>query len=365
MIKSNTILFFLLLTIVFGCIRSNDNKNELTFSEKDLPGAINLRGKKYSFEEITNPRGVVLKDNLALIIELKNNDDKKFHIIDLDSEKHLRTKGKDGLGPGEVTMIYAIYDVGIPNKVWAYDIEQRTFYKYDLLDSVITAENQVRAPQTTHFVTEAAFTSETTLLANLVDGWTKYIHLNIQGDTLSTFGDWQEMITGKELPNGYKANEIDANAVSSLFQGKLKANKEGDKAIKVGLSVPFIEIIDIKESKTKVITGPLQELPNFSISYYGGYQMVSFDKNSPSYYTDVFVGKDSFFVLYSGKPFSQQSEETNLNRVFEFDFEGRPLHQYQLDYPLRGFTVDETKRLLYGVTSDREPNLVRYELGAK
>ena len=204
---------------------------------------------------------MTLKDQYAIIFENKNINDKKNHVIDLESEKHLRSKGKDGLDPGEVAMIYALYDVGIPNKILAYDFEQSNFYQYDILDSLITAEVQFRAPQTTHFVTEATFTSPNKLLANLVDGWTKYIHLTTQGDTISTFGDWRKMLIGKELPDSYKANEIDVNAVRALFQGKLKTNKEGSKAIKIGLKVPYIEIIDITQGSYQVVTGPIQKLP--------------------------------------------------------------------------------------------------------
>jgi hypothetical protein len=50
-----------------------------------------------------------------------------------------------------------------------------------------------------------------------------------------------------------------------------------------------------------------------------------------------------------------------LNRIFEFDYEGNILNQYQLDFPIYGFAVDEENRGIYAVTLDEEPNLVRFD----
>jgi len=45
----------------------------------------------------------------------------------------------------------------------------------------------------------------------------------------------------------------------------------------------------------------------------------------------------------------------SLNRSVMFSI------QYQLDYPPFGFALDEKDRSIYGVTVDREPNLVRFD----
>ncbi|WP_425637317.1 hypothetical protein ACPUEN_17840 [Algoriphagus yeomjeoni] len=75
----------------------------------------------------------------------------------------------------------------------------------------------------------------------------------------------------------------------------------------------------------------------------------------------VFVGKNSFFVLFFGKTYGEISDMSNLNRLFEIDFDGNILNQYQVNYPLNGFSIDEENRAIYGVTVDREPNLVRFD----
>ncbi|MEB2775661.1 BF3164 family lipoprotein [Algoriphagus sp. D3-2-R+10] len=354
-------IYTLCIILLFCACQPKVQDGNIYFTEDDLPPPIELVGEKYNIPEIINPRGIMIKDGLAVVFERKNTYDDKFHVIDLESGSYLRSKGIHGLGPGETTTITQIEDAGEKNKVWVYDPEVRKFSKYDLLDSSKLAEEEFRSPETEFFITRATWAKDQTLLASLVDGWTKYLHLTTSGDTLATFGNWRDMIKGKELPNGYKEEGLDANLVSTVFQATIKADPTKKHFISAGKVADYIEIIDLENRSSKLIYGPRQELPEFKISYSMGYQMADFGRNSTSRYMDVYAGNNSFFVLFSGKSYREISNSDNLNRIFEFDYEGNILKQYQLDYPLFGFAVDEGNRAIYGVTVDREPNLVRFD----
>jgi len=344
-----------------GACEQKKSDGAIYFTEDDLPPPIELFGEKYNIPEIINPRGLMIKDGFAVIFDGKSEYDDKFHVIDLKSASYLRSKGVYGLGPGEITVISQIDDVGEQNKVWTYDPEVRKFSKYDLLDTNKLAEEEFRSPETEFFITYATWANDNTLLANLVDGWTKYLHLTTSGDTLATFGNWKDMIAGKELPNGYKEEGLDANLVSTIFQGEIKSDPFRKYFVKVGIVADFIEIIDLEKRSSKVIYGPSHDIPEFEISYSIGYQMADFGRNSTNRYMDVYPGSSSFYVLFNGKTYKQLSDPDNLNRIFEFDYEGNILNQYQLNYPISGFAVDEENRAIYGVTVDREPNLVRFD----
>ncbi|WP_026956352.1 BF3164 family lipoprotein [Algoriphagus vanfongensis] len=357
---SSTLPLLLALTF-WACSDSDPSDGAIYFTEEDLPAPIQLRGVKYDIPEILNPRGLMLKDQYAVVFERKNEYDNKFHIIDLESGSYLRSKGIHGMGPGETTTITQIEDAGEKNKVWAYNPEVRKFSKYDLLDTNRLAEDEFRSPETEFFITSATWAQDQTLLANLVDGWTKYLHLTTSGDTLATFGNWKDMIEGKELPNGYKQEDLDANLVSTIFQGTLKSDPTKSHFVFAGKVADFIEIIDLKNESSKLIYGPTHTIPYFKISYSIGYQMADFGRESTSRYMDVSPVKDSFFALFYGKTYRELSDSENLNRIFEFDYEGNLLNQYQLDYPVYGIEVDEKNRAIYAVTVDREPNLVRFD----
>lgn len=361
--KINTAHFSTVLFLFFliACQSPEKSDNAIYFTEKDLPAPIALKGIKFDIPEIMNPRGLMIKDQFIVVFERKSEYDDKFHVIDLETGKFLRSKGIHGMGPGETTTITQIEDSGEKNKVWAYNPEVRKFSKFDLQDSSKLAEVEFRSPDTEYFITTATWGNNQTLLTTLVDGWTKYLHLTTSGDTLTSFGNWKEMIEGKELPNGYKLEDLDANLVSTIFQGTLKGDPTKTHFVFAGSIADFIEIVDLKRKSTKIIYGPRQEIPEFKISYSIGYQMADFGRKATTKYSDVYPGKKSIFALFNGKLYPQISEPDNLNRIFEFDYEGNILNQYQLDYPLYGITVDEENRTIYAVTVDREPNLVRFD----
>lgn len=354
------LIFSGLVCLGMSCT-SERNPDAIYFQESDLPDPILLTGEKYDFKEIINPYGVFLKNGLAIVFELKNVDDNKFHIIDLVNKRYVGSKGIDGMGPGEISLISQIEGVEGENKVWTFDPELLIYSKFDLSDTSKLAEEQMRAPQTAHFLTELVWTSDSTLLGNAVDGWTKYLHLTSTGDTLALFGNWKDMLVGNEFPRGMEADELDANLVSNLFQGPIRVSQDKRRFVKIGMNVDFVDIIDLENQEVRTIYGPTKEIQDFQITYSAGYQLPVFNASKTTRYADGYAGRDSFYVLFRGKPYSQISSPDNLNRIFEFDYEGNILNHYQLDYPLFGFAVDEANRAIYGVTVDQEPNLVRFD----
>ncbi|TFV93599.1 hypothetical protein E4S40_15260 [Algoriphagus kandeliae] len=359
---TRNLVFNLFLTLLFlNCTSREISDNILYFSEKDLPTVKKLEGEKYEIQEIVNPRSVFLKEDFIIVIERKNVRDSKFHLIDLKTGEYLRSKGVDGMGPGEVTVITQIEDTGEPGKVWAYDPEIRKFSKYNINDSSRLAEEEFKSPETSFFLTTIAWTKNETLFGSTVDGWSKYLHLTKKGDTLALLGNWADMIKNKDLPNGYLAEELDANLISNLFQGIIKSNSSKSHLVEVGTFVDYIDIIDIEEKNILTIYGPSKDIQDFTIGYSMSYQMPDFGTNSTLRYLDVYPGKKSFFALFSGKSFRELSNPDNLNRIFEFDYKGNILNHYQLDFPILGIAVDEENKVIYGVTVDREPNLVRFD----
>ncbi|MBN3583883.1 hypothetical protein JYB64_15920 [Algoriphagus aestuarii] len=350
---------FIIVTFTF--CNSKRDPQAIYFQEEDLPEMVFLKGQKFSFSEIMNPYGVFLTNGLALVYEVKNVGDDKFHIIDLENERIIGSKGIDGMGPGEISLISQMEAINGQNKVWTFDPELLIYSKFDLSDTSKLAEEQIKAPQTAHFLTELVWTSDNTLLGNAVDGWTKYLHLTKTGDTLALFGNWKNMIDGNQFPKGINENELDANLISNLFQGPLRASQNKQHFIKVGMNVDYIDIIDLENQDVKTIYGPTQEIQGFQIKYSGGYQMPVYNENKTTRYAGAFAGENSFYVLFRGKPYSQISASGNLNRIFQFDYEGNILNHYQLDFPIFGFAVDEENRAIYGVTVDRDPNLVRFD----
>ncbi len=343
------------LLFLAGCQGQKESKGD-RFFEEDLPEKIKLQGEKLNFEGILNPKSIIIKDGYLLVSERKNIKDEKFHVIDVINEKYLYAKGKDGMGPNEITLVYSMDDAGEPNMIWAYDIEQRKFSKFDISNPNLNSEGEFRSPEVGHFITYVTWTSDSSLLANLVDGWEKFIHITKDGEVLDTFGSWKDNLAHYELPRGYKKEELDPNLVSGLFNGNIRGNVQNGICVMVGVTIDYIEIVDLNTRQSKMIRGPIGEMPDFKITHHLGYQMPEVTWPIKTHYTDSFVGKKSIFVLYKGVVVNSSTE----CRIFELDFDGNFLNQFELDFPLHGFVVEELTKTIYGVSADREPNVVKF-----
>jgi hypothetical protein len=353
-------LKLLLIIISFSCSGSKENPNVIFFSETDLPDAITLKGIKYDFSQLINPRTILFKEGYLIVGESKTVTDNKIHIIDIEEKKYIFNKGKDGLGPGEITMVATIEDRGQEGEFWTYDFEQTIFSRFDLYNENQLAEEQLNKHESSFFITDMCWASDSSLLANRVEGWTKYYEISISGETLKQFGSWKDMVDYREYPKGIKKDELESNVVSSIHQGNIRGNPAKEFFIKAGVQVDYIDIVNLKEQEIKTLIGPSNKIQDMTIGYSVGYQMPGM-KEDIQVYRDSYAGKDSFFALFLNKPYKLMSEPNNLNRIFEFDYTGKILAQYQLDYPLLEFTVDENGRRFFGITYDAEPNIVEFK----
>ncbi|RZS94777.1 BF3164 family lipoprotein [Cecembia calidifontis] len=352
----NLLSIIALILFLISCeVRKEINENR--FTQKDLPEKKLLKGFKYAYEGILNPNGILLKDDYLVVSERNNILDLKLHVIDVSKEEYLYAKGKDGIGPNEVNLVYSMDDVGEKNMIWTYDVEQRKFSKFDISNSELLSEDEFRSPELDYFITHATWTSDSTLLGGLVDGWEKFIHITKEGTLLNTFGSWRDNLEYYELPRGYKKEELDPNLVSSLFQAKIRGNISNGVYVLAGITTDYIEIIDLKQGKSKLVIGPVGKMPDFEITYHLGYQMPAIKGPVKIQYSDAFVGETSIFVLYVGMDLNK----IFTSRIFQLDFDGNFLNQFELDYPILDFVIDEKLKIIYGVTADKEPNVVTFK----
>lgn len=356
----NFLIFFSVISLFFGCREKNIERHVFTFD--NLPEPTKLIGIKHDYDKLLNPSKIHFTGSYLIVGEDKLNQDDKIHILDPINKEYLSSKGIDGLGPGELIHIDKILNIIENGEFWTYDIPQILFSKFDISDSSKLALEQISPKRSTVFMTEATLASASSIFGNMVDGWTKYIEMSFAGDTLVFFGDWKDVLVVRELPNRYKAEDLDANLVSFVHQGVLKGNHQKRMFVKAGLLVDYFEIIDLDNRSTKTLFGPIDEMNEFMITYSMGYQMPAFDKEVKIFYRDVYVGKDSFFLLLTNKLDFKFDDLSKPDRIFEFGFEGKPINHYVLEnFNISCITVDEDSRKIYGISEDEEPNVVEFE----
>jgi hypothetical protein len=82
----------------------------------------------------------------------------------------------------------------------------------------------------------------------------------------------------------------------------------------------------------------------------------------PYFYTYVVAGEVYIYALYFGKSVDLYFQEGELSReIFVFDYTGNLVKTYTLDHPLNSLAVDEKNKRFFGISSDRDPNVVLFD----
>lgn len=354
-------IVILIFSFIVSCVQEAIERRVFSFDE--LPEPIYLEGEKHDYLGIIFPSKIHYTGDFLIISERKTVKKDKIHILDPKNKKYISSKGVDGLGPSEITQVEQIETLQDPDEFWTYDLEQLLFSKFKISDPTKLAHEQIRIKESVVFMTKSTWASPGSMLGNMVDGWTKYLELSVSGDTMGYFGNWKEHLIGRKLPEGLKTSSIDANLASNLHRGVLKGNIHNRKFVLAGSTVDYFDIIDLENQSYKTIYGPFDQIPEFTITYSMGYQMPGFNLTElKTQYLDVFVGKESFFLLYSNKNFRKWIDSPEPDRIFEFNFESKPLSHFVLtDYKLSAFTFDESSRKFYGLSVDENPNVVEFD----
>src|SRR5690554_5967654 len=125
--------YFCLSLFLYGC---GKDKNQLenyqikTFSHEEIPEPILLRGVKHEFSELLFPRHILFVDGYIVISETRS--DKMIHIINAKNREYVNSLGKNGMGPGEISVISSIQTGVHKGDFWVYDGALKTFSQFNI-----------------------------------------------------------------------------------------------------------------------------------------------------------------------------------------------------------------------------------------
>ncbi|WP_162416513.1 BF3164 family lipoprotein [Cyclobacterium roseum] len=352
----------LLVLLVFGFLFSCGNPPGesqdtdyiiRTFGPEDVPALDALQGKKLNLTALLNPNAILWTGKYLVVGERKAFD-YHLHVIDPDSETLIKTTGKDGMGPGEIVAAYQLQKGKSVDECWVYDHTQKLMALFDLESPDALYQKAFRQPQNMFLAVDMLWKSDSTLMCQLADGDEKFVLYDTLGNRLSTYGTWSQMLEDRTPP---------PNVVSSVHQGKTSISPDHKKYVQVGLLRDYIEILDIPSGKIISVRGPEHKIPEFEVDYSAGYPMAQFtDMSRSHYYKDVVAGEKYIYALYFGKSMDAYFQEGETAReIYVFDYTGSLVKTYTLDHALFSLAVDEKNKRFFGISSDKDPNVVIFE----
>jgi len=324
-----------------------------TFNLEDVPVPDTLRGKKLNLTALINPESIIWTGKY-LVVGVGKTLDYFLDVVDPTSESLIKTLAKDGFGPGEISTAYQLEKGKSVNEVWVYDHSQKLIASFDLESPSELYQKAFRQPDKMYLATDIRWLSDDSLICRLADGDDKFVLYDTLGNQRSTFGTWSQMMEDSSLH---------PNVIKSVHQGRSSINPVNEKYVLGGRFRDFIEILDLSSGKIFSTRGPEHIIPEFVVDYSAGYPMAQFtDRSLSSFYMDIMAGDEYIYALYYGKSADLFYQNGELSKeIFVFNYAGKLVKTYTLDHSLVTLAVDEKNKRFFGISSDKDPNVVIFE----
>jgi len=288
---------------------------------------------------------MVYADGLLIIRDIDQNH--RMKIIDLVSNRMVKF-GKIGEGPNELISDYTRPSVDYSNRT-LYVSDYPNYYLYHL-DSL---KNGIYDPA-------------------------QKIRINLPEDNLieSTFSGGY--IVGSLFRNRFGLHRLSDGQFSKMgsyehgtymsHQGVFYPHPTEKKAVRLGLFAEELTVLDFADGHFNIIkdykgwSSDRQE-----IEQGGGVVFVIPPSDDRNCFMSCTSSEKSIFALYSGQLRSDESgtsyDPSYGERIYVFDWEGKPVKKLLLDLPVRSIALDERNQVLYASTIiDKNPKLVKFHL---
>lgn len=356
MSSSNLYLTSLLLFLLVQCHNfdhANENSTDNTF--KSFPNRSLINGTVLTDSDslVLPLRISFLADYLIVVEDKGHNAIKVFGARDGNFYKSF---GLVGHGPGEYIGAFSI-DVSPFNKEFLiYDITLSRLTLYTL-DSLLT-DTSYNYKKIIKLNSDRGITVNVSWLAkdNFVssgyyrDG--RLCFFNPNGQNIS--------ITGS-VPSGRKSH-VPITVHQHAYQSYLAVRPDLRKIVLATRYADQLEIYSESGNIESVAKGPHRFSPAYQLANARGYPTLEYTDKTRFGYIDLVATNNFIYGLYSGERRNKSKDSHAGQFINVFDWEGQPVYQYKLDRKLFSIALDAKNDVLYGISHDPVPSIVKFPL---
>lgn len=321
-----------LSVLMASCSLENKSKEYETFTWNDFQTEMSLKGRTLDFDDaIMMPFSIQVMD--TVLISLESTGDMVCQLFNLNTGVKIGDRLSKGGGPNEMVMPMFVNN---GEGVQFVDLASFDVYKYDSLEFL----------QESHPTPLAKIKLSEGVDSEMQTIGTNFIGFQYGRDSLLyVFDEF-----GKKLKAyaGYPADSrsVSDEARSDIYQMGYISNGK-DKVAVAYYMTDVIEIFDAEGNLVKHLEGP------------EGFEYTKEGKDA--FFSPRNAG-ESFFVLFNGRSWSEESHNSSCNKLLSFSWDGKPECIYTLDDPIFTFCVDVKQRKVYGVSTTPEYHIVEYSL---
>jgi hypothetical protein len=347
--KLKIILSVLLFVYLCSCTNTQIENTSVYFSNKDLGNPIELKGEVLPNDSLWKPSNIYVVDSMIVLID-SDYGDSFVQVYDKECLNLIVENVPKGIGPNESINCRTLQIE--EDYIWASDLQSRIMKAY-LKDDFLTKSNVAPQKSTSfneQFYRLVALSNNNFVGASLTDVdnlLCLYDHHGVKNRNVKV-----------SYPKIIGEGRTDTESLR-LFENRIFYSEKNHKIIVIYIYSDLIDIYDESLNLLSRIYGPDHFLPVLKFS--DNYAYLVKDKTKFTY-TQARMTSNEIWALYNGISPSDDLSVTYPNKIFVFDFAGKPLRSYILDYPVFDFDIDEVNKTIFCLSETQEINIIKYQL---
>lgn len=342
------------ITVIFTCLLVSclDGqkyiKDSVLYSYNDFGNTVNLKGEILPIEDIWKPTRIFCQDSFLILTE--PTDKYLIHIFNKEHGSKVANNIPNGIGPNERL------------NSWSLQLDNENIWSFDMMTGTMTSY-----PIPEFFTNSDVLPSKTVQFKN---GTTGIIHSSNNQFIATTLSDVNSLLTvynaegmmDSTIRITYpKVNNliIPTNLAKRFFENRIYYNKESNKIVLFYVYTDLIEVYDTQLTLLVRIQGPDKFIPELDVREIDGKKHVHSISNKTKFaYLSGWLTENEIWTLYYG--ISPEPGKELQDRIFVYDYAGKPLRMYNLDFPISTFCVDR-EGFIYGLSEQPEPCVIRFK----